>query len=356
MSFRRTIKHYKAAILSLAHERHDSRAYFNMRKRQTFSRSGIVTGVHPLDVIAASLTCRQKLFSRGWGDESLLTDLVERASFAQPPGTICIDWCAGDRESRRRDGTFISPLDLLPAKTRTVHIRAWLKPGNAAACVILAASRDEGYKMRESVFGPLIDRGLDLYLLENPFYGRRRASSSASLATFSDHVLMNIASVWEAHALLEYLRGSYEKLTVAGYSMGGHMAAITAAVTPFPVACAALATGASAAPIYTKGLLSWSVNLDALAGEPGQQLAARRRLHRLIEEADLTRHAPPLRVDAAIVVGGTKDGYVLADETERLHHHWSGSTLRWLPAGHVTALMFFRGALRDAVADATAKL
>ena len=34
---------------------------------------------------------------------------------------------------------------------------------------------------------------------------------------------MNIGSVWEAQALLEYLRGSYKKLTVAGYSMGGHV-------------------------------------------------------------------------------------------------------------------------------------
>ncbi len=320
--------------------------------------SPIRAGVHPLDVVAAWLTCRDKLFSRGWGDESLLTDLVQRASFAHPPGFISIDWSDPVRRAGtiRRDGTFISPLDLLPPATRTVHVRAWFKPGNTAACVILAASRDEGYKMRERTFGALIDRGLDLYLLENPFYGRRRTSSSASLATFSDHMLMNLGSVWEARVLLEYLRGSYGKLTVAGYSMGGHMAAITAAVTPFPVACAALATGASAAPIYTKGLLSWSVNLDALAAKPGQQLAVRERLHLLIEAGDLTRHDPPMRADAAVVVGGLRDGYIMAEETERLHQYWSGSTLRWLSAGHVTALIFFRGALRDAVADATAKL
>ena len=329
-----------------------------MRGQRPFSGSETVAGVHPLDVIAAWLTCRDKLFSRGWGDELLLSYLIHGASFAQPPGAICIDWSVDDRKAGRtqRDGTFTSPLDLLPAETRIVHVRAWLKPGNTAACVILAASRDEGYKVRERVFGPLIDRGLDLYLLENPFYGQRRASSSASLATFSDHVLMNLGSVWEARALLEYLSRSYVKLTVTGYSMGGHMAAIAAAVCPFPVACAALATGASAAPIYTKGLLSWSVNLDALAVEPGQQLAARERLHRFIEAADLTRHAPPMRADAAVVVGGIRDGYVLAEETERLHQYWTGSALRWLPAGHVTTLMFFRGALRDAVADATAKL
>jgi hypothetical protein len=329
-----------------------------MTKRPSFLGSGIPRGVHPFDVIAAWMACREKLFSRGWGDEMLLADLAQRDSFGQQPSRICVDWSASHRTGRKiqRDGTFISPLNLLPVETRTVHVRAWLQPANTAACVILAASRDEGYNMRERVFGALIDRGLDLYLLENPYYGRRRTSSSASLATFSDHVLMNLGSVWEARALLEYLRGSYAKLTVAGYSMGGHMAALTAAVSPFPLACAALATGASAAPIYTQGLLSWSVNLEALAGEPGLQLAAKERLHLLIEGADLTRRTPPVRADASIIVGCMRDGYILASEIERLHQHWSGSVLRWLPAGHATALMFARSALRDAVADATAKL
>jgi Alpha/beta hydrolase domain containing 18 len=314
--------------------------------------------VHPFDVIAASLTCRQKLFSQGWGDEALLRHLAEHASFAQALDPISVDWSATAKQNGKiqRDGTFHSPLDLLPTEARTAHVRAWSKQGNTSACVILAASRDEGYKTRERVFGPLVSRGLDLYFLENPFYGRRRTSSSASLATFSDHVLMNLGSVWEARALLEHLRGSYERLTVTGYSMGGHMAAITAAVTPFPVACAALATGASAAPIYTKGLLSWSVNLEALAAAEGEPLAAKERLRLLIEAADLTRHAPPIRTDAALLVGCVRDGYVLAHEVERLHKHWAGSTLRWLPAGHVTGLVFFRSALCNAVADATARL
>jgi len=41
---------------------------------------------------------------------------------------------------------------------------------------------------------------------------------------------MNLGRVWEARALVEYRRNSYQKLAVAGYSMGGHMAAITAVV------------------------------------------------------------------------------------------------------------------------------
>jgi pimeloyl-ACP methyl ester carboxylesterase len=222
--------------------------------------------------------------------------------------------------------------------------------------VILAASRDEGYKMRERIFGALLDQGLDLYLLENPFYGRRRTTPWASLATFSDHVLMNLGMVWEARALVEYLRNSYQKLAVAGYSMGGHMAAITAAVCPFPLACAALATGASAAPIYTQGLLSWSIDLAALAGETGVQSEANERLRRLIETADLTRHAPPLRSDAAVLMGCARDGYIQRTEIQRLHEHWPGSELRWLRAGHVTAVISGRSFLRGAVADATERL
>jgi hypothetical protein len=329
-----------------------------MRLKPWFGADRIIAGVHPLDVFAAWLSCGSKLFSRGWGDESLLADLSERTSFAHPPGPISVAWSAGASSNKkiRRDGTFTSPLTSLPKNARTVHVRAWSRAGNTAACVILAASRDEGYKMREHIFSALVDQGLDLYLPENPFYGLRRTTSSACLATFSDQALMNLGMVWEARALVEYLRNSYQNLAVAGYSMGGHMAAITAAVCPFPIACAALATGASAAPIYTQGLLSWSIDLDALAGETDLPSEANERLRRLIEAADLTRHAPPLRADAAVLVGCARDGYVLPTEIQRLHESWPGSELRWLRAGHVTAVIRGRRFLRCAVADAAQRL
>ena len=49
------------------------------------------------------------------------------------------------------------------------------------------------------------------------------------------------------------------------------------------------------------------------------------------------------------------DGYVLRSETER-HHHWPGSTLRWISVGHFSALVSSRRALCDCVADAVEKL
>jgi hypothetical protein len=298
------------------------------------------------------------LFSQGWGDESLLADLSQRLSYTDSPPPVRVRWepARQRRSISLRDGTFVSPLAILPKETSSVHVRAFSAEGNSAACVILAGSRDEGYLAREHVFSPLVKRGIDLYLLENPFYGRRRTSDGPSLATFCDQALMTVAMVWEARALLELLRGDYRKLAIAGYSMGGHMAAITAAVSPFPLACAPLATGASAAPIYTQGLLSWSVDLDALAGEAHLRAAARERLIQLIDAVDITRYAPPMRADAAVLVGGTRDGYVLGSEIQRLHEHWAGSSLRWIRAGHISALLTSKRALCDAIADGIAKL
>jgi Alpha/beta hydrolase domain containing 18 len=321
-----------------------------------------IAAAHPLDLLIACMSRWSKLFSRGWGDESLLTHLSERVSYADPPSSISIAWRSAHERSSiaRRDGAFPSPLALLPKDASTAHVRAWTREGNSAAVVILAASRDEGYQVRERVFGPLIRRGIDLYFMENPFYGLRRTRGGPSLITVSDHGLMVLGMVWEARALLEHLRDGYEKVAVAGYSMGGHMAAITAAVSPFPLACAAMAAGASGSAVYTRGLLSWSVDYAALGAALGggvtQNAAARERLLQLFTVADVTCFPAPMRADAAVIAGCKRDGYVLRSETERLHRHWPGSSPRWISAGHFSALVSSRRALCDCVADAVERL
>jgi hypothetical protein len=317
-----------------------------------------VARAHLVDVLVALLSRRSKIFTLGWGDEGFLARLQHQVSHQEDPDEIVVSW--RELESRgvlmRRDGWFPSPLDELPEAARVVHLRAITRPGNRTACVLLAGSRDEGYRIRERVFGSLVNPGIDLYLLENPFYGVRRIPGGVAAIKVSDQAMMAVAMVLEARALLGWLRPQYEKLGVAGYSMGGHMAAIAAAVTRFPVACAALATGASASTIYTRGLMSWCVDFDGLAGDPARQALAKERLHAFFEAADITRFPPPQRVDAAIILGCSRDGYVLASETERLHQHWAGSTLRWLRAGHFSALVTSRKTLCDCVVDALARL
>ena len=329
---------------------------------ETANRSDRIVGsaaaAHPLDLLIAWMSRWSKLFKQGWGDESLLTRLSTDVSYTDPPSSISIAWSRA-RERRgvvHRDGAFASPLTLLPKEASTAHVRAWTRAGHDAAVVILAASRDEGYQVRERVFGPLIERGIDLYFMENPFYGLRRTRGGPSLITVSDHGLMVLGMVLEARALLEHLRSRYPRPAIAGYSMGGHMAAITAAVSPFPLACAAMAAGASASSVYTRGLLSWSVDFSALGGGSTQRAAAQARLRQLFAVADVTCFPAPMRADAAVIAGCQRDGYVLRTETERLHQHWPGSTLRWISAGHFSALVSSRRTLCDCVADAVEKL
>jgi pimeloyl-ACP methyl ester carboxylesterase len=312
---------------------------------------------HPLDVVLARYAARSKMFSSGWGDEAFLAS-ADYASYTLGLPPLVVDWQAENvaHKGRRRDGTFRSPLDFLPPESRLAHLRWWTRGPTDTACLALAASRDETYRAREHLFLPLVERGIDLYLLENPYYGRRHTAVGPSLATASDHALMTLATVCEARALLDWLRPHYAKLVVTGYSMGGHTSALTAARTPYPVACAPLATGASGAAIYTRGLLSLSVDFTALAAGSGNLDAARARMEKAFLPADITQYPPPLCCEAAVLVAGTRDGYVLQSETERLHRHWPGSTLHWINAGHFSALWSHRRMLRDAVLDAVGRL
>ena len=293
------------------------------------------------------------MFARGWGDEADLAEYSRREQYLVEPRAITLSWkdAVEERGVTCRDGCFRSPCHALPEALRTAYVRSWSRFGNAAACVLLAASRDEGYRVRERVFGPLTERGIDLYLLENPFYGQRRNGRGPSDLTVAEHCRMCLGSVLEARALLTWLQPRYSKLAVAGYSMGGHMAALSAAVVPFPVACAALAAGASPSPNYTIGLLSRSVDFTALGGEEG-----RLRLASIFSGADITQFRPPMRGAAAVIAGCLRDGYVLASETERLHLHWKGSTLRWIDAGHFSAVITHREELRRCVEEAFVKL
>ena len=139
-------------------------------------------------------------------------------------------------------------------------MRAWTREGNASACVILA-------KATRSVSTYLVRYGAaeSISTSRKILTSLRRNGPGPSEITVAEHGLMALGMVLETRALLEYLRPGYAKLGVAGHTMvGGHMAAITAAVTLLSVPCAVLATAASASAIYIPGLLSRNVDFETL--------------------------------------------------------------------------------------------
>ena len=322
---------------------------------QQTSDDSVIYG-HIVDRLYARFGRRRSgLFTQGWGDEAVLARLTSGDVFRPSPVNVALTWDGAS-------GHFSSPLaHALPAEVRTARVRRVRAAGapSRTACVILAGSREEGFALRESVYGPLVAEGIDLVLLENPFYGSRRprGQDGANLRTVAEHGLMNMAIVAEAHALLEALRAQgYERLGIAGYSMGGYMAALTAVFTDGPLAVAALAAGSSPAPVFTRGGLSRSIDFAALGAPSRDETAARQRLFALFDTARITQWPAPVHAASTVLLACRRDGYVPASETHALHAHWPTSELRWVDAGHISALFTERRALRAAIRDAFARL
>jgi hypothetical protein len=305
-----------------------------------------------LDLAFSLALHRPRFFADGWGDLALLEG--EPIGIA-PPDSISVELGPAERRDGlvMRNGSFDSPERRLPAGRRA-RVRL-IEPQGAAdgAFVLMASSGDQGFAAREAFVAPLVRRGLAALLLENPYYGSRRpiGQQGAAVRTVSDLALMATAAVREGRALVSWLRTrGYPRVGVAGFSMGGQMAAMIAASSPFPLAVAALAPSVTPASVFVVGYLRHAVDLAALGG-PEAKAALDRRLRRF----DVRALPPPPPGSSAVVVGARRDGIVPPADPLAIAEHW-GAELRWLDAGHVSAVLFHGEGLRRAVRDALAGL
>ncbi len=319
---------------------------------------------HWLDRVFAVYAARERLFASGWGDLAWLESMrgARLSSRELPAIEPTFHEAAHQPGVAVLDGGFDSPRAELPPESRRARVR-WLRPRRGAKgqlLLVLAGSREEGYGLRELLWGSLVEDGVDVLMLEGPLYGARRAhgQKSASVRTVSEHVLMNLATVEEAHALLAWARGrGFEARAVAGYSMGGYLAALVAATHAEPTGVAALAAGAAPGPVFTEGALSWSIDFEDLGRRAGTTAtAARARLGEVFAIADLRHYSPPIRCDAAMIVASEGDAYVPAAETRALHAHWPGSSMRWTRGGHISSVWANRHVLRAAARDALRRI
>ena len=71
---------------------------------------------------------------------------------------------------------------------------------------------------------------------------------------------------------------------------------------------------------------------------------------------DLTRFPRPLKTDAAVVVGGSDDGYIGTQSVREVGAHLAGSEVRWVKGGHVSSFLMQHGSFVNAMVDSVSRL
>jgi hypothetical protein len=311
--------------------------------------------MHPIDR-GAGLALRflpsdKRVFSQGWGDAATI-ELVDITA-AGPPASIDVEWGRPDTSGAlvQTDGRFAAPLTGLPDAAQQGHVLHVAPHGDAmGTCVLLPAWNDEGYGTRLRFATRLAARGLASYVLEAPFYGHRRSAPGGSpVRTVADFALLTRSIVEEGRSLVAGLARTGAPTGVAGYSMGGSLAATVGATLDLPIAVAPLAAAHAPSSVFSEGVLSNGVAWDALEPE------GRTRLTEVLLGPSLLRIDPTPATRTAVLVGATRDGFVTPPVTKAIHDHWPGSELRWVRAGHATLLWWHIDDLVQAIADSFAR-
>ncbi|MDI1442679.1 alpha/beta hydrolase family protein [Polyangium sp. 6x1] len=322
--------------------------------------------IHWLDALFGRVVLSRspRYFSDGWGPLSALDALIVPP---RTPGELH-DLSLGPtlREGPLvvQEGRFESPAAKSPMPPACSHARFQLVlPAEAGphppVCLLLSASGDEGFGRRRSLAKDLARHGIGALLLENPYYGARRPPGQRGVAvrTVIDLLLMFRAAAIESLALLQWLRArGHERLGISGFSMGGSLAAYTAALFPGPLAAIPVAAAHAVAPIFEEGVLSDMADWRALGSDAGASPAIRRRLCDVLAPASITALPPPAAPRSAILLAAREDGFVPPSSTRRLAEHWQGAEVRHLPGGHVSVSLTQQRAIVRAVWDAFARL
>jgi len=309
--------------------------------------------IHPIDRLGGTIVSRGpdrlRFFTDGWGDSSAV-DTAGMPSGDPPP--IEIEWISSTEEEGFgiSVGVFESPVVTLPEHARHGAVTRILPEGGADRMVVLMAAWNEhDSRARFGIARRLAQRGIGSLVLENPYYGIRRPADhdGQPIRTVADFFQMGIGAVTEGRGLLATVRNEGLTPGVAGYSMGGNIAALVSSTLPFPVATAPLAASYSPAPVYLDGALRGGIDWAALGGES----SAAPRLREMLLRASVLDRPAPAHARHAVMVSARSDGYVPPAATRALHAHWPGSELRWVGGGHATLLWMHKGALATAIED-----
>jgi len=314
--------------------------------------------IHPVDRLGAAIVARGsehlQFFTDGWGDPSILETLEIPVGLPEP---IHVDWVSGTVEDgiRIEVGVFESPITNLPAHSRRGAVtRVSPAEGTDRMAVLMAAWNEHDPRARLGIARRLARKGIGSLTLENPYYGIRRPRDHEGqpIRTVADFFRMGTGAVAEGRGLLATVRSEGMTPGVAGYSMGGNVAALISSTMPFPIATAPLAASYSPAPVYLDGALRGGIAWNALGGES----SAEPKLREMLLSASVLDRPAPDHARYAVLVAARSDGYVPPAATRALHDHWTGSELRWIGGGHATLLWMHKAGLAEAIVDSFDRL
>lgn len=252
-----------------------------------------------------------KFFSKGWGKPENLERLFafrkiisNRAACSKlVPQDYPIEITKEELTSDCKilEGKFKTPLEiylpgLVPDVVQNAHFQIllplkWNDERFKPMCIHLAGTGDHYFwKRRNLIAKPLLkEANLGAIILENPFYGARKPKDqrASSLHNVSDIFVMGGCLVLESLVLLNWCeRNGYGPLGITGLSMGGHMASLAATNWPKPLVLVPCLSWSTASSVFTEGVMSHSINWDALETQYFSDGNYRERLSKMVTVVD----------------------------------------------------------------------
>ena len=292
--------------------------------------------------------------------EQLLSSKAKQTFFREPKNTNVVSQPARRTGFRPWDGSAADlsfksrcqPYDTQirrrwnsHTKNRTAHMRLWQhRDGPRPTIVAIHGFAAEGYRINEWFFALpwLYGMGCDVALFTLPFHGPRQARFSP----FSGHGFFAGGLGWTNEAFaqgvedfrvfMDYLlheRG-VPQVGVTGVSLGGHTAALLAAVEP------RLAFSIPNVPVASIPdlALEWEpmgMAIRAMLRVVGHSITDVRRMS--APSCPLT-WAPVIEKDRLMVIGGVGDRMAPPKHTRLLWDHWGHCRIHWFPGSHILHL------------------
>lgn len=311
--------------------------------------------MHWLDRIATVVIRRPRLYPRlfpgGWGDKDRLSMLLDRVRTFRDGYQLIEPVFEGEREYGHALGLFVSPSEVLPERCRRGRV-LHVEPSIHRQVVLMAATNDHSWVTRLRVAERLVDLGIGSVIVEHAFYGTRRAHDGPQpVHTVVEFIEMGIAAAVEGIGLTMWLANSGAVAGVAGFSMGGSNVAVVGALSPGPIAIAALAASHSSSPVFTEGILADSIDWDALGGRDSALPLLRDLLSNL---STLHLLVPPHTATAVFGIA-RGDGYVPEQYIRPTIDLWTGAEAVYVDPGHAAFHIWGQQVQADLIARAFAR-